>query len=219
MFTNAQTTSLLVAFSFVPFVFTCQVKNQNLCIVFHIQLLGHKSRGLRRPTTDWSILYQQQNNRHSNEVDPACLRKQQKYYLWQLVHLSPIGNKSTWWRKADNDWYSQTEQSWSSPKSFAWSFQRSNKQYLWFHGQMRSCITKNKAVLVLSTMRDSKLIDPDTDDERKPMIITTYNQTKYGEDILDKMCSQYDTARNTRQWPLTLFYHILNVGGLNQYKQ
>lgn len=74
---------------------------------------------------------------------------------------------------------------------------------------------KNKAVLVLSTMHDSKLIDPDTGDERKPMMITTYNQTKYGVDILDKICRQYDTARNSRRWPLTLFFHILNVGGVN----
>lgn len=64
-------------------------------------------------------------------------------------------------------------------------------------------------------MHDSKLIDPDTGDERKPMMTTTYNQTKYGVDILDKICRQYDTARNSRRWPLTLFVHFLNVGGVN----
>lgn len=88
-------------------------------------------------------------------------------------------------------------------------------------GFMKNCTlvsyvpNKNKAVLVISTMHDNMAIDPDTGNERKPIIITTYNDTKYGVDILDKMCRQYDTARNSRRWPLTLFFHILNVGGVN----
>lgn len=74
---------------------------------------------------------------------------------------------------------------------------------------------KNKPVLLISTMHDDKAIDPATGDERKPVIISAYNDTKYGVDILDKMCRQYDTARNSRRWPLTRFFHILNVGGVN----
>ncbi|XP_046686312.1 uncharacterized protein LOC124371984 [Homalodisca vitripennis] len=65
---------------------------------------------------------------------------------------------------------------------------------------------KNKAVLMISTMHDDASIDPETGDERKPMIITSYNDTKYGVDILDKMCRQYDAARNSKRWPLTLFF-------------
>ncbi|XP_046659127.1 piggyBac transposable element-derived protein 4-like [Homalodisca vitripennis] len=74
---------------------------------------------------------------------------------------------------------------------------------------------KKKAVLAISTMHDNAAIYPATGDDRKPVIITTYNNTKYGVDVLDKMCRQYDTARNSRRWHLTLFFHVLNVGGVN----
>lgn len=58
-------------------------------------------------------------------------------------------------------------------------------------------------------------IDPDNNEEKKPVIIHDYNETKYGVDILDKMCHQYDTKRNSKRWPLTLFFHLLNVGAVN----
>ncbi|XP_046670964.1 piggyBac transposable element-derived protein 4-like [Homalodisca vitripennis] len=74
---------------------------------------------------------------------------------------------------------------------------------------------KNKAVIALSTMHKVGEIDPSTGDKQKPVIITTYIETKFGVDILDKMCKQYDTARNSRRWPLTIFFHLLNVGGVN----
>lgn len=74
---------------------------------------------------------------------------------------------------------------------------------------------RNKVVLAISTMHKVGEIDANTGDQRKPVIITTYNDTKYGVDILDKMCVQYDCARNSRRWPLTIFFHLLNVGGVN----
>lgn len=73
----------------------------------------------------------------------------------------------------------------------------------------------NKAVIALSTMHRDGKIDPSTNEERKPVIITAYNETKFGVDILDKMCHQYNTSRNSRRWPLTLFFHLMNVGGVN----
>lgn len=74
---------------------------------------------------------------------------------------------------------------------------------------------KNKAVCLLSTMHFTGEIDTDTGDDKKPTIITTYNHTKHGVDILDKMIGQYDVSRNSRRWPLTLFFHIMNVAGVN----
>lgn len=68
--------------------------------------------------------------------------------------------------------------------------------------QFKLCIGKVRLMPTLGT-------------KKKPVIITTYNETKYGVDILDKMCVQYDTARNSRRWPLTIFFHLLNVGGVN----
>lgn len=64
-------------------------------------------------------------------------------------------------------------------------------------------------------MHHDAAIDPSTGDEKKPVIITTYNETKYGVDILDKMCRQYDVARNTKRWPLVIFFHMMNVAGVN----
>lgn len=54
-------------------------------------------------------------------------------------------------------------------------------------------------------------IDPSTNEERKPTIITTYNETKFGVDILDKMCHQYNTSRNS----LTIFFNLMNIGTVN----
>lgn len=76
-----------------------------------------------------------------------------------------------------------------------------------------------KATLVSYVPKKGKAvigeIDSNTNEERKPVIITDYNDTKFGVDILDKMCHQYDTSRNSRRWPLTLFFHLLNVRGVN----
>lgn len=74
---------------------------------------------------------------------------------------------------------------------------------------------KNKAVCAISTMHYNKAIDGDTGDEKKPCIITSYNQTKHGVDILDKMCRHYDVCRNSHRWPLTIFFHVMNVGAVN----
>lgn len=43
-------------------------------------------------------------------------------------------------------------------------------------------------------------IDDSTGNKQKPEIITYYNQTKIGVDIVDKMCSSYSVARNTKRW-------------------
>jgi hypothetical protein len=63
---------------------------------------------------------------------------------------------------------------------------------------------------MISSMHDNAAIDEATGDDKKPVIITDYNDTKYGVDILDKMCRQY-VSKNAKRWPLTLFFHMLNV--------
>lgn len=74
---------------------------------------------------------------------------------------------------------------------------------------------KNKVVLLLSTLHNDANIDPESGEAKKPEIITYYNHTKYGVDVFDKMCRQYDVTRNTRRWPLILFYNFLNMAGIN----
>lgn len=76
---------------------------------------------------------------------------------------------------------------------------------------------KGKCVVLLSTMHQSKTIDPDTGDAQKPEIITFYNSTKGGVDVVDEMCGTYSTARKTNRWPLSAFFHLLDVVGVNSF--
>lgn len=58
-------------------------------------------------------------------------------------------------------------------------------------------------------------IDEETGNDRKPEIITSYNKTKSGVDVVDKMCASYNVARNTRRWPMVIFFSMLNMAGIN----
>lgn len=49
---------------------------------------------------------------------------------------------------------------------------------------------KKKAMLAISTMHEIGSIDPATGDHKKPVIINTYNETKFSVDILDEMSRQ-----------------------------
>lgn len=62
---------------------------------------------------------------------------------------------------------------------------------------------RNKCVLLLSTMHDFKGIDEKTG---KQLINIDYKTTKGGVDTVDKMCAAYSTARQTRRWPLRIFF-------------
>lgn len=71
---------------------------------------------------------------------------------------------------------------------------------------------KNKVVIAVYTLYHDSNIDPTTWDKNiKPDIITFYNQTKCGVDRLDQMCSLCDVARNSRHWPLTIFFNLINI--------
>lgn len=72
---------------------------------------------------------------------------------------------------------------------------------------------KNKVVLAISTLHND--VDTTTGEKKKSDIITFYNQTKCGVDRLDQMCSLYDVARNSRHWPLTIFFNLINICGIN----
>lgn len=74
---------------------------------------------------------------------------------------------------------------------------------------------KKKIVLLLSTMHQDKSIDLTTAEKKKPEIITAYNKTKGGVDTMDFMSENYTVARTSARWPLTIFYALLNIGGIN----
>ncbi|KAJ8885235.1 hypothetical protein PR048_011431 [Dryococelus australis] len=75
--------------------------------------------------------------------------------------------------------------------------------------------TKNKNVLLISTMHHDTAIDNRTGNLNKPEIVTFYNSTKGGVAVVDKLCVTYNTSRNSRRWPITIFYSLLNIAGIN----
>lgn len=77
------------------------------------------------------------------------------------------------------------------------------------------CSKKNKAVLLLSTMHHDASIDHTTNEMKKPELLTFYNSTKIGVDLVDQLCGNYDVSRTTRRWPMVLFFDLLNIIGIN----
>lgn len=73
---------------------------------------------------------------------------------------------------------------------------------------------KKKNVLLLSSLHHDDNIDRDSG---KPEIIIDYNKTKGGVDTVDRLCANYNVARNTRRWPMVVFFSILNVAGINTF--
>ncbi|CAH1991136.1 unnamed protein product [Acanthoscelides obtectus] len=74
---------------------------------------------------------------------------------------------------------------------------------------------RNKNVLLLSTLHVHGKIDDDTGDAFKPEVITDYNLTKGGVDVVDKIKSEYSTARFNNRWPYTVFCGLLNISTIN----
>lgn len=63
-------------------------------------------------------------------------------------------------------------------------------------------------------MHHDNAIDSNSD-KNKPEIITFYNSTKGGVDVVDEMKGNYSVSRISRRWPFTVFYSILNITGIN----
>lgn len=66
--------------------------------------------------------------------------------------------------------------------------------------------------MLASTLHHDDEFDPDT---RKPKIIEFYNLSECGVDLVDEMSALYDVSRNSRRWPLILFFSLLNNGGID----
>lgn len=74
---------------------------------------------------------------------------------------------------------------------------------------------KNRCVVLISSMHHDAAIDHNTGDLQKPEIITFYNQTKSGVDVVDEKCGTYSTSRRCLRWPLVLFYRLLDIACIN----
>ncbi|XP_046658756.1 piggyBac transposable element-derived protein 4-like [Homalodisca vitripennis] len=78
------------------------------------------------------------------------------------------------------------------------------------------CPKKNKAVVLLSTMHSDQTIDLDSGELKKPEIVTFYNRTKVGVDVVDQMCvTKYDESKNTKRWPMVIFFGLVNNAAIN----
>lgn len=74
---------------------------------------------------------------------------------------------------------------------------------------------KNKVVLLMSSLHHNAQIDESTGEKKKTEINTFYNSTKGGVDVADELSATYDVSRNSKKWPLTVFYAIMNMAGIN----
>lgn len=72
-----------------------------------------------------------------------------------------------------------------------------------------------KNVIMLSTMHRDDAIDESTYEQYKPEIITFYNSTKGGIDVVDRMKGEYSVTRVSNRWPFTVFCGLLNVATIN----
>lgn len=73
---------------------------------------------------------------------------------------------------------------------------------------------KGKVTLLLSSLHHDDTILPDSE-KKLPEMISFYNFTKCGVDVVDEMSASYSVARATRRWPLAIFYSLLNTAGIN----
>lgn len=74
---------------------------------------------------------------------------------------------------------------------------------------------KGKNVILVSSLCETDAIDQSTGEQKKPEVITFYNSTKSGVDTADQMCATFSVSRNTRRWPMVIFYACLNIAGIN----
>jgi hypothetical protein len=74
---------------------------------------------------------------------------------------------------------------------------------------------KNKNVILVSSMHNQGVIDTDSGDQNKPEIITFYNSTKGGVDVVDELKGEYSVSRVSCRWPLTIFFSLMNIAGIN----
>lgn len=76
------------------------------------------------------------------------------------------------------------------------------------------CPKENKNVLLLSSK--DEFYNTHTDQKtKKPNLVLYYNRNKGAVDTFDQLCSVYTVARKTFQWPLRIFYSILDMAGVN----
>lgn len=73
---------------------------------------------------------------------------------------------------------------------------------------------KNRAVCLISSMHDT--IETNQA-KNKPEIISFYNSTKAGVDLLDMKCAIFSANRKTRRWPMAIFCRLVSIASVNAF--
>ncbi|XP_050982426.1 uncharacterized protein wu:fj13e08 isoform X1 [Labeo rohita] len=82
---------------------------------------------------------------------------------------------------------------------------------------MASYVPKlKKAVILLSTMHTSKALN-ETSAKNKPEVIRYYNRTKGGVSNVKQMAEKYTCKRQTKRWPMLLWYNMLDIAIVNSH--
>lgn len=71
---------------------------------------------------------------------------------------------------------------------------------------------KGEAIIVLSTAHHNAKFNPWT---KKPILIEHYNAAKDAINIVDRTCAIYSVSKQTKRWPLTVFFVLLDVASVN----
>lgn len=72
-----------------------------------------------------------------------------------------------------------------------------------------------KNVIILSSLHQDVHIGNDT--KSKPDTVISYNESKYGVDVVDQMARKYSVKAGGRRWPVHTFYNILDLAGINAW--
>lgn len=73
-----------------------------------------------------------------------------------------------------------------------------------------------KLLILLSTQHMHDSVDT-ARAKNKSHMNAFYNETKGGVDTIDQMTRKFTTKRCTRRWPLSVFFTLLDIAGVNGY--
>ena len=73
----------------------------------------------------------------------------------------------------------------------------------------------NKHVLILSTKHKDITIANNA--KKTSETVSSYNETKYGVDIVDQMAKKYTCRTGTRKWPIHCFQMTLDLAAINAW--
>lgn len=72
-----------------------------------------------------------------------------------------------------------------------------------------------KSVIMYSTLH---LGSQESEDNSLPEIVSFYNKTKCGVDVMDQMVHSYTTKRQSKRWPVAFFANMIDVGLVAAFK-